>query len=68
MRKLIIDMIKIFLLFMISACIFYYALQLMHKEYLYIHRFDPPQGPAVKVFQENNGLFDLLPLNFLGDE
>lgn len=32
----------------------------MHAEYEEMHRYDPPEGPAVKVFQAEYDLFDRL--------
>lgn len=51
MRRLIWDTVKVFILFTLCTFLFYYGLQLLHNEYEQIHRFDPPEGPAVKVFQ-----------------
>lgn len=51
MRRLIGDTVKVFILFTLCTFLFYYGLQLLHNEYEQIHRFDPPEGPAVKVFQ-----------------
>lgn len=45
------DMLKIFTLFMVCTLIFYFGLQMIHKEYEQLHRYDQPQGKAVKVFQ-----------------
>lgn len=66
MSRLLIDTLKLFMLFMISACIFYYVLQLLHNEYQEIHRYDPPQGPAVKVLHSDDGQFNWLPFDIWG--
>lgn len=49
----ITDMLKIFILFMVCTFIFYAGLQMIHKEYEQLHRYDQPQGKAVKVFQSD---------------
>jgi len=30
----------------------------MHAEYEQYHRYDPPDGPAVKVFSDENSFID----------
>jgi hypothetical protein len=36
----------------------------MHTEYEEFHRYDQPDGPAVKVFQQESSLLDRLNLFF----
>lgn len=45
--------IKITIIFVGCTCIFYFGLQAMHEEYEHFHRYDEPEGPAVKVFNKN---------------
>ncbi|WP_067728177.1 DUF4227 family protein [Oceanobacillus damuensis] len=56
MRTILWDTMKIFIIFTICTFLFYYGLKLLHREYEQIHRFDPPQGPAVKVFESQSKL------------
>jgi hypothetical protein len=45
------EFLKVFLLFIICTFFFYYGLRLMHQEYNDFHRYDEPNGQAVKVFE-----------------
>jgi len=36
----------------------------MHTEYENYHRYDQPEGPAVKVFQPDDGIIDRINLFF----
>ena len=45
------DLIKIVLIFTVCTGFFYFALKMFHEEYEQQHRYDPPGGSAVKVFQ-----------------
>lgn len=47
--KTIWQMIKAFLLFTGCTLLFYYSLVWFHREYENYHRYDEPQGSAVKV-------------------
>lgn len=51
MKRLFWDATKIFVIFIICTLLFYYSLQLMQAEYEQIHRYDPPEGPSIKVFK-----------------
>ncbi|MFC4558726.1 YqzK family protein [Virgibacillus kekensis] len=62
MRKLIWDTVKVFVIFIACTVIFYAGLQMMHKEYEQFHRYDPPEGPSVKVFELNESFIDRLNL------
>ncbi|KHF41745.1 YqzK family protein [Halalkalibacter okhensis] len=54
--RLVIQTIKVFLLFMGCTLLFYYGILWVSQEYESYHRYDEPQGKAVKVFQmEQNG-------------
>ncbi len=43
------DVIKLFFLFVLCTSLFYFGLQAIHQEYRDYHRYDPPEGNAVKV-------------------
>ncbi|TLS35665.1 YqzK family protein [Pseudalkalibacillus caeni] len=54
MRKgivLVWDTVKVFGLFTICTLLFYYGLLWVNQEYQNYHRYDEPQGKAVKVIQ-----------------
>ena len=63
----LIDMIKIIIIFIGCTCLFYYGLRAMHAEYEQFHRYDQPEGPAVKVFNEEERIIDRLNLFFRFD-
>lgn len=50
MKRVVLDSVKIFIIFIICTCLFYLGLRVMHNEYEQFHRYDQPEGPAVKVF------------------
>jgi len=64
MKHLIWDTAKVFVIFTICTCLFYFGLKAMHHEYEDQHRYDLPEGPAVKVFQEEKTIIDRLNLFF----
>jgi len=64
MKGLLRDTVKVFILFALCTCLFYLGLKVMHAEYEENHRYDMPEGPAVKVFQENGNIIDRLNLFF----
>lgn len=43
---------------------FYFGLRAMHEEYEQYHRYDEPEGPAIKVFSEDERLIDRFYLFF----
>ncbi|MCA0970273.1 YqzK family protein [Halobacillus litoralis] len=45
------DLTKVMIVFTICTCVFYFALRIVHYEYERQHRYDPPKGAAVKVYQ-----------------
>ncbi|GAA5415427.1 hypothetical protein Pryu01_00451 [Paraliobacillus ryukyuensis] len=47
------DVVKLFVLFVLCTSIFYFGLQAMHSEYQDYHRYDPPEGNAIKVSSNN---------------
>lgn len=64
MRRTLWDISKVFILFIVCTFIFYYGLRVMHQEYEQYHRYDTPEGPAVKVFQKEESIFDRLNIFF----
>lgn len=51
MRRMIWDTLKVFIIFIACTFLFYFGLRVMHQEFEQYHRYDPPEGPSVKVFQ-----------------
>jgi len=47
--KTVWQMVKVFLLFTGCTILFYYSLVWFHREYEYYHRYDEPEGSAVKA-------------------
>ncbi|GAA0416338.1 MAG: YqzK family protein [Bacillota bacterium] len=64
MKRILWDMVKVFVIFIACTFLFYFGLRIMHAEYEQYHRYDPPEGPAVKVFNEEPTFFDRLNLFF----
>lgn len=64
MKRMIWDSIKIFVIFIVCTFLFYFGLRIMHTEYEQMHRYDAPEGPAVKVFNEEGSFIDRLNLFF----
>lgn len=64
MKRIVWDSVKVFVIFIACTFIFYFGLRVMHTEYEQYHRYDQPEGPAVKVFKEEDSLFDRLNLFF----
>jgi hypothetical protein len=49
--KLVGNTLKVFLAFTCCTVLFYYGLIWINQEYEDYHRYDEPEGKAVKVFQ-----------------
>ncbi|WP_325034802.1 YqzK family protein [Lentibacillus sp. Marseille-P4043] len=58
------DTLKIFVIFVACTCLFYFGLRIMHTEYEQIHRYDSPEGPSVKVFNQEPDFIDRLNIFF----
>ncbi|WP_245799387.1 DUF4227 family protein [Virgibacillus siamensis] len=58
------DTLKVFVIFAACTCLFYIGLQVMHAEYEKNHRYDPPEGPSVKVFEQGDDIIDRLNIFF----
>ncbi len=52
--KLVIQTIKVFVIFTGCTILFYYGIMLLNEEYQNYHRYDEPEGSAVKVFASGN--------------
>lgn len=63
MKRMIWDTVKVFVIFIACTCLFYIGLRYMHSEYEQFHRYDPPEGPSVKVYDtEGDHIIDRLNL------
>ncbi|MBO8154882.1 MAG: YqzK family protein [Bacillaceae bacterium] len=59
------EFLKVFIIFIVCTALFYYGLRIMHEEYENFHRYDRPEGRAVKVFDQQEGnLLDRLSIFF----
>ncbi|MBB6455313.1 hypothetical protein HNQ94_003813 [Salirhabdus euzebyi] len=59
------EFLKVFLIFIVSTFFFYFGLRMMHEEYENFHRYDEPEGNAVKVFElEEDNWVDRLSIFF----
>lgn len=68
MKRYIFDVVKLFILFVCCIFLFYVGLRALHDEYERYHRYDEPEGQAVKVFLEEQKVMDYIYLFFqLGD-
>ncbi|GIO28513.1 YqzK family protein [Ornithinibacillus bavariensis] len=64
MKRMVWDTVKVFIIFIACTFIFYFGLQIMHSEYEQFHRYDTPEGPAVKVFNSEQSFMDRLNIFF----
>ncbi|MFK3958638.1 MULTISPECIES: YqzK family protein [Bacillales] len=53
---LVLDTMKVFLLFTGCTLLFYFGILWVNQEYQNYHRYDVPQGKAVKVVQMESGI------------
>lgn len=51
------DTVKVFVIFVACTFLFYFGIQVMHSEYEQFHRYDSPEGPSVKVFNNDDQSF-----------
>ncbi|EME76574.1 DUF4227 domain-containing protein [Bacillus sonorensis] len=72
MLKTAADMIKVFVLFTGFTVLFYYAMIWINSEYENYHRYDEPNGAALKVSSmdggEQDGWFNRLIFFYLNGE
>lgn len=70
--KMIFQTIKVFILFTGCTIIFYYGIMWLNEEYQDYHRYDEPEGAAVKVSAAandgNSSFLDRLILFYLNGE
>ncbi|AIF43512.1 YqzK family protein [Virgibacillus sp. SK37] len=64
MKQIIGEILKVFIIFTACTFLFYFGLRYMHDEYEQIHRYDPPEGPAVKVSNTEDRFIDRLNIFF----
>lgn len=64
MKHMIWDTLKVFIIFIACTFLFYTGLRIMHTEYENIHRYDSPEGPSVKIFNQDDDFIDRLDLFF----
>lgn len=64
MKRIVWDFMKVSIIFVGCTCVFYLGLKAMHEEYEQYHRYDQPEGPAVKVFNEDEGFINRIQLFF----
>ncbi|MDY0408366.1 DUF4227 family protein [Virgibacillus soli] len=65
---MIFDSIKVFIIFLACTIVFYFGLRAMHSEYEQFHRYDHPDGPAVKVFNSEEDFLNRFQLFFRFEE
>lgn len=59
------NVLKVLMVFILCTIIFYYGLRMLHAEFEHYHRYDPPDGRAIKVYQPSeNSLLDRIHLFF----
>lgn len=51
--KMIFSTIRVFLLFAACTILFYYGMIWISQEYENYHRYDEPEGTAIKVIQQD---------------
>jgi hypothetical protein len=64
--------LKVFIIFTGCTILFYYGIMLVNEEYQNYHRYDEPEGAALKVSnavsEENSSLLDRLKMFYLNGE
>ena len=70
--KMLIHTLKVFVLFTGCTILFYYGIMWVNEEYANYHRYDEPNGTALKVTtndeDHDTGWFDRLLLFYLNGE
>ncbi|WP_245947262.1 YqzK family protein [Bacillus taeanensis] len=49
LMRMMVDTIKVFLIFMACTLFFYFSLVWLNEEYQNYHRYDEPEGKSIKV-------------------
>ncbi|GGE38040.1 membrane protein [Pullulanibacillus camelliae] len=52
--RAIFDTIKVFLVFVVCTVLFYFGLKWLDENYEGYHKYDQPNGGAVRVFKTND--------------
>ncbi|MRG86477.1 DUF4227 family protein [Salinibacillus xinjiangensis] len=59
------EFFKVFFIFVVCTFFFYFGLRMMHEEYENFHRYNQPEGNAVKVFElEDSNWLDRVSIFF----
>ena len=70
--KIVFQTLKVFIIFTGCTVLFYYGIMWVNEEYQNYHRYDAPEGSALKVStntkQENPSWMDRLILFYLNGE
>ena len=69
--KAALKTLKVFIIFTGCTILFYYGIMLVNEEYQNYHRYDEPEGAAIKVsnaVHEDSSLLDRLMLFYLNGE
>lgn len=70
--KIAMQTLKVFIIFTGCTILFYYGIMWVSEEYQNYHRYDEPEGAALKVSnavdEENSSLLDRLMLFYLNGE
>lgn len=71
--KLVIQTLKVFVLFTGCTILFYYGIMYLNEEYQNYHRYDEPEGAAIKVSnavnnEESSSWYERLMLFYLNGE
>ncbi|MGG1675066.1 YqzK family protein [Neobacillus sp. NRS-1170] len=70
--KITLQTLKVFIIFTGCTILFYYGIMWVSEEYQSYHRYDEPEGAALKVSnavdEENPSLLDRLMLFYLNGE
>lgn len=70
--KVVLQTLKVFIIFTGCTILFYYGIMWVSEEYQNYHRYDEPEGSAVKVSnavnEKSSSLFDRLILFYLNGE
>jgi hypothetical protein len=70
--KVALQTLKVFIIFTGCTILFYYGIMFVNEEYQNYHRYDEPDGAAIKVSnavnEENSSLLDRLKLFYLNGE
>jgi hypothetical protein len=70
--QIIMQTLKVFIIFTGCTILFYYGIMWVNEEYQAYHRYDRPEGEALKVSnavkEEGSSLLDRLKLFYLNGE